>query len=282
MMRWLTLAALAGLAAGAGLLLLWLGQRRLIYIPLGGTPPPAASLLPGAVEVPFPTADGLTLAGWYVPPPGAAWGSVLICNGNAGHRGLRAPLAAALRREGLAVFLFDYRGYGGNPGSPSEAGLARDIRGARAALLAQPGVDAGRVAYLGESLGGAVALELALEHPPAALILRSPFTSLADVGRFHYPFLPVRWLLADRYPSLDRIPALRAPLLVVAGGGDGIVPLEQSRRLHQAAPEPRRLVILDGADHNDPVFIVEGRFTREVVAFLREALSPSPAEGSSR
>ncbi|HJW63322.1 MAG TPA: alpha/beta hydrolase, partial [Actinomycetes bacterium] len=116
----------------APLALLWLFQRRLLYFPTPGPAPPAASVLPGAEDVTFDTPDGLRLAGWFVPArPGARGPAVLVCNGNGGDRSMRVPLAAALSRMGLAVLLFDYRGYGGNPGSPSEEGLAADARAAR-------------------------------------------------------------------------------------------------------------------------------------------------------
>ncbi len=154
---------------------------------------------------------------------------------------MRAALAVALNRMGLSVLLFDYRGYGGNPGRPSEEGLAADARAAQAWLAAQPEVDPDRIAYFGESLGAAVAVGLAVQRPPAALVLRSPFTSLADVGAVHYPWLPVRRLLLDRYPSIERIASVHAPLLVIAGDRDDIVPLSLSRRLYDAAAEPKRL-----------------------------------------
>jgi fermentation-respiration switch protein FrsA (DUF1100 family) len=240
--------------------LLWAFQRRLLYFPSRGTVPPAASVLPGAEEVVLDTADGLRLAGWFVPAhpggepsegPGGAGPAVLVCNGNGGDRSMRAPLAAALARMGLHVLLFDYRGYGGNPGHPSGDGLAADARAAFDHLTARPEVDPARVVYLGESLGAAVALRLATERPPAALVLRSPFASLAEVGRRHYPLVPVSLLLRDRYDSAALAGRLAAPLLVVAGGGDRIIPAGHSRRLLAAAPEPKRLVVLDGADHND-------------------------------
>ena len=149
------------------------------------------------------------------------------------------------------MLLFDYRGYGNSAGSPDERGLALDARAARRYLLSRPDVDAAGLVYFGESLGAAVAVELAAEHPPAALVLRSPFTSMADVGAYHYPILPVRLLLRDRYAAIDRIAHVRAPLLVIAGGNDRIVPLEQSRRVHDAARSPKAFVIIEGADHND-------------------------------
>jgi len=149
------------------------------------------------------------------------------------------------------MLLFDYRGYGNSAGSPDERGLALDARAARRYLLSRPDVDAAGLVYFGESLGAAVAVELAAEHPPAALVLRSPFTSMADVGAYHYPILPVRLLLRDRYVAIDRIAHVRAPLLVIAGGNDRIVPLEQSRRVHDAARSPKAFVVIEGADHND-------------------------------
>jgi uncharacterized protein len=169
------------------------------------------------------------------------------------------------------VLLFDYRGYGGNPGSPSEKGLAADARAALAWLVAQPEVDQDNIVYFGESLGAAVAIGLATEHPPAALVLRSPFTSLAEVGRVHYPWLPIGRLLIDRYPSIDRIGSLTAPLLVIAGDRDDIVPESLSKKLYEAAPDPKRYQLVPGANHNDPELIDDPRLIEAVGRFLSEA-----------
>jgi uncharacterized protein len=252
--------------------LLWAFQRRLIYLPAPRAVPPAASVLPGAEEVTFTTADGLRLGGWFVPAgavdtPATRSPGVLVCNGNGGNRSLRAALAAELSRMGLAVLLFDYRGYGGNPGDPSEEGLAADARAAQAYLAGRAEVDPDRLIYFGESLGAAVALRLAVERPPAALVLRSPFASLAEVGRLHYPLAPMS-LLRDRYDSAAMAGRLAAPLLVVAGGRDRIVPASHSRRLFAAAPQPKRLVVLDGADHNDHDLLAGPRLLAELRAFL--------------
>jgi uncharacterized protein len=193
---------------------------------------------------------------------------VLVCNGNGGDRSMRADLGAALTRLGLAVLLFDYRGYGRNPGRPTEEGLAADARAALAYLAGRPEVDPERMVYLGESLGAAVALRLATERPPAALVLRSPFASLVEVGRRHYPVLPVSLLLRDRYDSAALAGRLAAPLLVVAGGRDRIVPASHSRRLFAAAPEPKRLVVLEGADHNDHDLLAGPRLVDALRSFL--------------
>jgi hypothetical protein len=249
--------------------LLWFGQRGLIYFPRGDVPLPAAAGLPRAEGVTFETQDGLTLGGWFVPAGAPATGyTVLVFNGNGGHRGYRADLAAQLSARGLAVLLFDYRGYGGNPGLPSEEGFARDARAALGYLARQPDVDATRIVFFGESIGAAVAVRLALEYPPAALILRSPFSSLTEMGLHHYPFLPVRWFLRDRYPSIDRIGRITSPLLVVAGDADRVVPVEDSRALYDAAPHPKRFVIVPGADHNDEALMAGPELVRAVVEMV--------------
>ncbi|GAA0911310.1 alpha/beta hydrolase [Nonomuraea longicatena] len=223
--------------------LLWVVQRKLIYLPDPSPVPAAASVLPGGRDVGFTTSDGLRLGAWYVPGRRAV--TVLVTGGNAGNRLDRAPLAAALAREGFAVLLMDYRGYGGNPGSPSEEGLLRDARAARDFLD-------GEVLYFGESLGAAVATALAAERPPAGLLLRSPFTELADAGRHAYPFLPVRLLLRDRFPVRDRLATLRVPITIVYGTADTIIPPAMSRA---AAPPGARLVEVAGAGHNDRVML---------------------------
>jgi fermentation-respiration switch protein FrsA (DUF1100 family) len=233
----------------------WAFQRRLIYLPATDAVPSAATMLAGARDVQLTTSDGLQLGAWYVPARGpAATSTVLVANGNAGDRNLRAPLARALASQGFGVLLFDYRGYGGNPGKPSEEGLARDVRAARQFLVAE-GVPRDRLQYYGESLGAAVVVELATEHPPAGLLLRSPFADLASVGQIHYPFLPVRALLKDRFPVAEYVARITVPITVVYGTADSIVPPGESQRAVAAAAGPTRLVAVEGADHNDPALL---------------------------
>ena len=243
---------------------LWALQRRLVYLPDTSPVPPAATLLPGAEDVVLRTSDDLELGGWWLSAGDDA-PAVLVANGNGGARDLRAPLARALADHGLSVLLFDYRGYGGNPGSPSEDGLARDVRAARQWLL-DAGVRPDRLLYLGESLGSAVVTELAVEHPPAGLVLRSPFTDLAAVGSHHYPFLPVRALLRDRYPVAEGVARVQAPTTVVYGGADSIVPPAQSRAVAEAAADLRDVVEVPGADHNDLVLLDGPELVAAVVA----------------
>lgn len=240
------------LGIGLGLALLWFGQRRLIYLPFGIVPPLASVGLPNAEDVSFTTDDGETLGGWFVHADSApARFTMIVFSGNAGNRSFRAQLAASFARHGVATLLFDYRGYGGNAGRPTEEGLARDARAALRYVMTRPGIDTTRIIYFGESLGAAVAIRLATEVQPHALVLRSPFTSLTEVGGHHYPFLPVKLMLRDRYPSIDRVALLTCPVLVIAGDRDSIIPVEQSKRIYEAITAPKELVIIPGADHND-------------------------------
>jgi uncharacterized protein len=251
------------------LALMWLTQRSLVYFPGPGPVLGAASVLPGAEDVELITSDGVRLGAWFVPASGKATGiTVLVCNGNAGDRSYRAGLARGLTRAGHAVLLFDYRGFGGNRGTPTETGLRADARAALDHLASRPGLDPARIVYFGESLGAAVAAQLATERPPYALVLRSPFTTLADVGRFHYPYLPVvDALLQDRYRTVDALQRARAPVLVVAGDRDRVVPLHLSRRLYDGLPGSGRFAVLPG-DHNDPALAEGPALVAELTRFL--------------
>jgi fermentation-respiration switch protein FrsA (DUF1100 family) len=252
----------------AALTLVWIGQRQLIYFPDTSTPSLERTGLADAEAVMFTTADGLRLGAWFVAGSGSSpRATVVVFGGNAGHRAYRAPLAQALREHGFNVVLTDYRGYGGNPGSPTEEGLAADARAARAYVLSRPDIDPTRVVYFGESLGGAVALRLAVEQPPAALILRSPFASMTLIGQHHYPVLPVRLLLRDRFPSIDRASQLRSPVLVIAGTHDTVIPIEHTRRLYDTVASPKTWVEI-AADHNDVVLLDGREMIQAIVRFL--------------
>ncbi|HET7218781.1 MAG TPA: alpha/beta hydrolase [Vicinamibacterales bacterium] len=250
--------------------LIWLLQSRLIYFPATDLRSPAESGLPYGESVAFDTSDGLRLRAWFVrasgPPPHRI---ILVFNGNAGNRAYRAPLAASLHRHGFHVLLTDYRGYGGNPGSPSERGLAADARAALAYLLSREDIDRSRIVYFGESLGAAIALQLAVEHTPEALILRSPFTSLADVGQYHYPLLPVRLLLRDRFASIAHAHQVTCPVLVIAGRRDTIVPIDQTRRLYDSIVAPKAFVEIPSADHNDYELLAGGEMIESIRRFLQ-------------
>jgi pimeloyl-ACP methyl ester carboxylesterase len=236
---------------------LWALQRQLIFFPDTSPVPPAAQVIDGAKDVTLSTADGLELGAWFVPADPAAGHdqrgyAVLVAPGNGGSRLGRAPLAERLSERGFAVLLMDYRGYGGNPGSPSEKGIVLDADAAVVALT-ELGYPPSRTVYLGESLGTGVVAALARRTPPAAMVLRSPFTELADVGAHHYPWLPVRLLLSDRFDVVENVRSTEVPVVVVYGDQDSVVPSKLSAAVADAAPRLVDEVVLKGVDHNDPV-----------------------------
>jgi uncharacterized protein len=222
-------------------------------------------------ELRIETEDGERLHGWWMAARARTLGHLLFCHGNAGNVGDRVDHAALLSAIGFDVLLFDYRGYGHSTGKPNEEGTYSDARAALAALLDQPETDAARVLYLGESLGGAVALALALESPPAGLVLQSTFTSIRDAGRVHYPFIPAP-LIPDAYPSLRLIRRLDAPLLVLHGERDEVVPVSHGRALFDAAPEPKRIEVFPGLGHDELVPLAGAAYAESLASWARGAM----------
>jgi uncharacterized protein len=265
----LVLVLLVGVAVGVLTVL----QRQLIYFPDSSRVPPAGDVIEGARDITLHTSDGLALGAWFVP---ASTDSdlrmaVLVAPGNGGNRSGRAVLATELRRRGLAVLLMDYRGYGGNPGSPSEDGLAKDAMAAAVALDAL-GYPAERTVYFGESLGTGVVTALQARRTPAGVVLRSPFTELAAVGAHHYPWLPVRLLLKDRFRVSGLLSESEVPVTVIYGDRDSVVPSELSARVADEAPTLAERVVIRGADHNDEVMF--GPRVADAVARLAKVVAP--------
>lgn len=254
------------------LVALWALQRKLIYFPDSRAPPPAGEVIAGAEDVELQTSDHLRLKAWLVPPSGDDLKvAVLVLPGNGGNRLGRVLLAEELSARGLTVLLVDYRGYGGNPGSPSEEGLLIDARAGldylRERFPHRPTL------YFGESLGAAVATALAVQQTPAGLILRSPFASLAAVGQHAYPFLPVKVLLHDRFPVLDLVSRVDAPVVVIYGTADAIVPPSQSRAVADAAARAQTVVVA-GADHNDYSLLAGDQLIAAVVELAQRQSKP--------
>jgi fermentation-respiration switch protein FrsA (DUF1100 family) len=253
-------------------LIAWIFQRHLIYLPDRSAPAPP----PGVEEVHYTTEDGHELTGWFLRAGSdEPYATIVVSSGNAGNRADRLPLAEGLTDRGYSVLLMDYRGYGGNLGSPSEGGLIADHRAAVSYVMNRPDVDPSRLVYFGESLGSAVAAIRSAEQPPAALVLRSPFPELADVGQGHYWFLPVRLLLRDRFRTSEHLDEYDGPTLVLAAEHDTVVPVELSRRVAEAHAD--RYVEIPGADHNDAA-VHSGRMALSAVDdFLRMELArPGP------
>ena len=230
----LGLALVAYMALVGGL---YLFQRQLLYFPDKSRPELTGLEQLGVREVALATDDGLSLLSWYLPGhPGRP--VIAYFHGNGGHIGYRAERLLRFAREGYGVLMVEYRGYGGNPGSPSEVGFNTD---ARAALdfLGREAIPADRLVLYGESLGSGVAVELAAQHDVAALILEAPFTSVAEVAQCHFPYVPATRMVIDRFDSLSRIGLIKVPILVLHGERDRVVPIRYGRALFDAAPEPK-------------------------------------------
>ena len=275
-------------------------QRSLIYQPFVEKSLPAklAALPTGRThDVTTRTEDGLDLCGWLILAKGHVAGTdneidaklaesrpvVLYFGGNAANRSYRTLEVGVLANAGADVLIFDYRGYGDNLGEPTEEGLARDARAAWQFATETKKIEPRRIVLFGESLGGGVAIGLASElsrkkTPPAGLILRSTFSSLTDAGAYHFPWLPVRWLLIDRFPSEQRIRDVTCPLLQFHGRRDTIVPRRLGQKLFDAAPEKsasgvaKQFVELPNADHNDVMETSEPDIAKAISEFLSVAV----------
>lgn len=254
----------------------WLAwnEDRIVFQPeRGPVPPPPAEFFPGGTTARFPSADGTRLTAWVLPPPPAAdpahW--VLVLHGNAGNLATpgRPEHNHQFRHLGLGVLALDYRGYGDSEGTPSESGVYADARAAYDYLRDSLQVPPGRIVLYGHSLGSGIAVELATRVEAAALIIEGAFTSVPDRAAEVYPWLPVRWIARNRFPSLERISGLRLPVLVIHGRDDSTIPISHGRRLFAAAPEPK--AFLEVAGGHDDAFEVGAR---EYEAGIRRFLPP--------
>lgn len=245
-------------------------QAKLIYFPTRGYAATPADFGLAFDDLTLTTSDGVAIAAWYIPQPEAR-GSVLFCHGNAGNIADRIHTIKALHRLGLNVLIFDYRGYGRSEGKPTEKGTYLDAEAAWRYLTETREESPDRVVLFGRSLGGAVAIELAGRHAPGALVVESTFTSLVDVGRLHYPLLPVSLLVTYRYESIDKVPNITCPKLFIHGQDDTLIPLENGRKLFSAATDPKVFLETPGG-HNGGGFMYSPDYTEQLLSFLTEAL----------
>jgi len=256
-----------------GLVLIF--ERRLIYFPARDHQVTPARMGLASEDLRLVAEDGTKIHGWLLPVRESRW-TVLFCHGNAGNIGDRLDRALLLQaRIGASVLLYDYRGYGSSEGSPDEEGTYRDARAAYRFLVEAKKIEPGQLLIMGESLGSAVALDLALSHEAAALVLEAPFTSVRDMARTTVLF-PLAGLVRTRYDNLGKIAGLRRPLLVLHGRRDDLVPFEQGRRLFEAAPEPKTFYAVDGAGHND-VYLTGGDAYWRALADFLDGLPPPGA-----
>jgi hypothetical protein len=261
--------ALVFAALALALLSLFLRWRepRMIYFPQRGLEHTPGALGWRFEDVRLATADGETLHGWFVPAESPAALTVLFFHGNAGNISHRFDKLAVLRALGADTLIVDYRGYGESGGAPSEKGTRLDADAAYAWLRARRALDARRLVVYGESLGAAVAVDLAARAAVGGLVLESGFTSAVDVGREMLPFLPVAWIMRDRYDSVSKIGRVTAPILILHSRDDEFFGWRHPERLLRAARAPKELVELRGG-HNDAFLVSAPVYRRALGAFL--------------
>ena len=221
----------------------------------------------------FRSEDGVKLHGWYLPHANPR-ATILFCHGNAGNVTHRVQSLKILHDLlGASVLIFDYRGYGRSEGKPNGPGVLADARAARTWLAARENIPPTDVVLLGESIGGAVAVNLAARDGARGLVLESTFDALPEVAAYHYPWLPVRWAMRTRLDSAALIGRYNGPLLQAHGDADTIVPLELGQRLFAAANEPKRFLLLPGHNHNDSM---PPEYYKALASFLDELASAEP------
>ncbi|MBW2450919.1 MAG: alpha/beta hydrolase [Deltaproteobacteria bacterium] len=258
----------------------WL-ENNFLFFPTGnqvGTPTDVGLAFE---PVTFLASDGTELRGWFLPANPQA-PVVLFCMGNYGNMSYRLQNLALIHQLGLNVFIFDYRGYGLSSGKTTEQGTYLDGRAALAWLKAR-GWPPERMVFFGRSLGAAVALQLALETPPAALILETPFTSIREMGKTHYSVLYalLGWLLNAQYDNLAKIASLNSPLLVIRGSQDRICPPHMAQTLFDRAPQPKQLYTIEGAGHNNTLSIGGESYWATWAAFLKGSFHTTGVEDRS-
>jgi fermentation-respiration switch protein FrsA (DUF1100 family) len=229
------------------LLVVFFAQRSLLYYPPGDPGPPAVHGLADAQVIEVSTADGLRLRSWFIPPRDMGKPVIVQFHGNASWLAGRTDFSRNLADLGYGILITSYRGYSGNPGAPSEQGLYAD---ARASLdwLNKQGLG---FVLVGESLGTGVAVQMATEYPARGVVLEAPYTSIAATAQHHYWYFPAYWLVRDRFDSLSKIDRIKAPLFIVHGAEDNVVPTKFGRQLYEKAMEPKQAHWVSGSGHND-------------------------------
>ena len=272
-MIWHILGILAA-AYGGLALVLYFFQARLVFYPETGR---EIIVTPGQAGLPYEdirltTSDGLSLHGWHIPAPqthAQPRGTVLFLHGNAGNISHRIDSLQMFHRLGYSTLIFDYRGYGNSSGTPSEQGTYRDAEAAWRYLTEQRYIPSCRIVLFGESLGGAVGAWLAARQKPAALVIASGFTSVPDLARHFYPYLPVRWLARIRYDTEKNLRTVVAPVLIAHSPEDEIIPFGHGRTLYAAANPPKRFLELAGG-HNDGFIFMRESWVKALRDFLDE------------
>ncbi|MFW6314321.1 MAG: alpha/beta hydrolase [Desulfohalobiaceae bacterium] len=278
------LKILLGIVAGISVLgvLGYFLQPLLVYFPESELEAAPEKLGLSYQDVWLQSSQGNKIHAWFVPgPEGKENPVVLFLHGNAGNISHRLDVLRIVHELGLACLMPDYQGYGQSQGRPSEKGMYQDAHAAWEFLVQEKGVLPRHIVIWGHSLGGPVAARLASERAPGALILDSTFTSLSEVGRKLYPFLPVKWFARYTYPTKEFLQQSQAPVLVVHSKEDGLVPFELGKELYQAGPQPKELLQIRG-EHDYGFLTSFDLYTKGVESFLQSntlVLTPKGQEG---
>jgi uncharacterized protein len=240
---WLV-AVYAGICVAA-----YFGNRLFMYLPDPTRVAPAAAGLDGVKEIEIAGADGVTLIAWYAPAKGNN-PTILYFHGNGANAASRASKIETIREDGVGVFYLNNRGYGGSGGSPTEEDNVSDAIAAYDHLV-RLGIPAGRIVAYGESLGSGQAVRLAAARPVAAIVLEAPLTSTVEVARGTYFWLPLGLLIADKYDNERNIRSVTAPVLVLHGERDAVIPVEMGLRVYRAANEPKEIELFPEGTHDD-------------------------------
>lgn len=268
-----------GVLVGATLFLVF-SEKRLIYYPAA-----EVDVTPKALGLPFEEVlidvePGVKIHGWFIraaKEPRVA--TVLFSHGNAGNIADRLDRVLRWREVGADFLLYDYRGYGKSTGSPDEEGTYRDGRAAYDYLVKDRHLDPARLILMGESLGCAISIQLAIERKAAGLVIEAPFGSIAQMANAIYPFLPLGSFIRTRYENVKKIPQLKMPLFVVQGTKDEVIPVAQGKMVFDAAPQPKQYLAIAGAHHND-VYVIGGEGYRSTLAdFISRVTTPIAAPG---
>jgi fermentation-respiration switch protein FrsA (DUF1100 family) len=251
--------AVIGLALGyLGLVsFVYVRQPKMIYFPTKEIEKTPAAIGLSFEEVALKTSDGLTIAAWYVPAPDAR-AVLLFCHGNGGNMSHRLDSIRIFHDLGLSVLIFDYRGYGRSEGAPTEKGTYLDAEAAWHFLVKDKGIDPARMVIFGRSLGSAVAAELAMRKKAGALIIESGFTSIPDIGKKYYPYMPVSLITRFHYATIDKVSSLALPKLFIHSPEDEVIPSDHGVRLFEKAREPKEFLQIRGG-HNEG-FLQSGYF----------------------
>ncbi len=246
------------------LFLLYLVQRQIIYYPEKFSHSPKEAGVPEMREIKVKTSDNLSIKAWYREPSAPKLPTLVYFHGNAGHIGNRAFIVKPFLNKGFGVLLLTYRGYSSNVGKPHEEGLYKDARAAMEFLKKKK---VPSIILYGNSIGGAVAIQMATEYRVKAIVLQSPFSSLAEVGQYHYPMFPIRWFIKDKFNSIKKAEKIKVPVFILHGDADRIIPPKFSKKLYEAFSEPKKIKMIENRGHNDlfePKLVI--KFINEVIA----------------